>query len=83
MSKKQVPPDLMDRLAGRTTQTPDKHSTNDTQTTHIHSTSNTLKRYDVRLDPDDWEWLKAHFKTRGLSVSAGLRMIVKEYINSA
>ena len=63
------------------TQEPTKHSTKNTQTPHERSTDATLKRYDVRFNPDDWEWLKQHFQAKGLTVSAGLRMIVKEYMN--
>ena len=62
------------------TQTPPEGSTTNTQSTHISSTKATLKRYDVRFAPDDWEWLKQHFEAKGLTVSAGLRMIVKDYM---
>ena len=68
------------QMAGDT-QKPDERSTDTTQATHERSTSNTLKRYDVRFNPDDWEWLKQHFQAKGLPVSAGLRMIAKEYID--
>ena len=83
MSKKPMPSmdELVNLKAKRDdTQAPTKHSTNNTQTPHERSTDATLKRYDVRFNPDDWEWLKQHFQAMGLTVSAGLRMIVKEYM---
>ena len=52
-----------------------------TQTPTKRSTVAVLKRYDVRFHPDDWDALKRHFSAKGLSISAGLRMIVKEYMN--
>ena len=74
-------PDLLDSmLPKKDTQQPTEASTNTPQTPDIHSTKAALKRYDVRFAPDDWKWLKSHFRTKGLTVSAGLRMIVKEYI---
>jgi predicted DNA binding CopG/RHH family protein len=39
-----------------------------------------LKIRNIRMAESDWEKLKAHFATRGLSVSAGIRFIVKEYL---
>jgi|GEM_PF-2839871 hypothetical protein len=82
MSKKPIPDmdDLMALKSRKATQKATESSTDDTQAPHKHSTGNTLKRYDVRFNPDDWEWLKQHFEAKGLTVSAGLRMIVKEYL---
>ena len=83
--KKPTAQDL-DRLAAEqvagisNTQTTHKHSTDDTQTTHEGSTNAVLKRYDVRFAPDDWDQLKRHFESKGLTISAGLRMIAKEYL---
>jgi predicted DNA binding CopG/RHH family protein len=39
-----------------------------------------LKISNIRMADSDWEKLKAHFAARGLSVSAGVRFIVKEYL---
>lgn len=34
----------------------------------------------IRMADSDWERLKEHFVARGLSVSAGIRFIVNEYL---
>ena len=39
-----------------------------------------LKIRNIRMADSDWEKLKAHFAARGLSVSAGIRFIAKEYL---
>ena len=39
-----------------------------------------LKIRNIRMADSDWKMLKAHFGARGLSVSAGIRFIVKEYL---
>ena len=39
-----------------------------------------LKIRNIRMADSDWEKLKAHFGARGLSISAGVRFIVKEYL---
>ena len=33
-----------------------------------------------RLDPDDWDRLAVHFESIGLGISAGLRMVIREYM---
>lgn len=39
-----------------------------------------LKIRNIRMADSDWKRLKEHFATRGLSVSAGIRFIVKDYL---
>ena len=39
-----------------------------------------LKIRNIRMANSDWKRLKEHFAARGLSVSAGIRFIVKEYL---
>jgi hypothetical protein len=39
-----------------------------------------LKIRNIRMADSDWKRLKDHFAARGLSVSAGIRFIVKEYL---
>jgi len=34
----------------------------------------------LRLDPDDWDRLAVHFEGIGLGISAGLRMVIREYM---
>lgn len=79
MSRKPMPDmdKLYDLKSGKTTH---KNSTDTTHKPDKQSTDNTLKRYDVRFNPDDWQALKMHFESQGLTISAGLRMIVKRYM---
>lgn len=39
-----------------------------------------LKIRNIRIADSDWKRLKEHFSARGLSISAGIRFIVKEYL---
>ena len=39
-----------------------------------------LKIRNIRMADSDWKRLKDHFSDRGLSISAGIRFIVKEYL---
>ena len=54
-------------------------TTEDPQKHHKQPTREALTKYHVRFNPDDWQWLKEHFEGKGLTVSAGLRMIAREY----
>jgi len=40
-----------------------------------------LKQRQIRMSDTDWTWLQRHFLSKGLTISAGLRMIVKEYMS--
>jgi hypothetical protein len=35
----------------------------------------------IRISDHDWTYLQNHFKHKGLSVSAGIRMVLRDYIN--
>ena len=60
------------------------------QTTHRQTTKKpaprktdkrtTMKKYHVRFQEQDWAALRRHFEARGISVSAGLRMVVLDYM---
>ena len=79
MSRKPMPD--MDALYDLKSKKPThKNSTKTTQKPTEKSTYATLKRYDIRFNPDDWEALKQHFSGQGLTVSAGIRMVVKKYM---
>jgi hypothetical protein len=41
-----------------------------------------MKQYIFRMPPKDHILLKQHFKNKGISVSAGLRLIIYEYMDS-
>lgn len=43
--------------------------------------SGDLKPLLIRLGENDIERLKTHFRSKGLSMSAGLRMVIKSYMN--
>ena len=38
------------------------------------------KGSDIRFDPADWEWLKRNARKYGLTTSALMRMIIKEWL---
>ena len=46
-----------------------------------HTGSAPVRERRVRMSDEDWEWLRAHFEAKGIAVSAGLRMIVREYMD--
>ena len=84
MADRKPTKDLMgEALSGsahkRTTEaprTPHRKPTNAPQATH----KSTLEKYHVRFAPEDWKLLQEHFDDQGISVSAGLRQIVREYM---
>ena len=39
-----------------------------------------LVQRQVRLTDSDWKALQAHFQDRGLSVSGGIRFVLREYM---
>jgi hypothetical protein len=39
-----------------------------------------MKKYHIRMEPKDWEALQRHFEADGLTVSAGIRMVIKKYM---
>ncbi len=39
-----------------------------------------LKAYHVRFHEGDWKILKEHFEDQGITISAGLRQIVRSYM---
>ena len=69
-------------------QKPDKQHTTAGQTTDDNRTSNTQqpdkrqakKRYDIRLDPADWAALKVRAEREGISTSAIIRRLVKQFL---
>ena len=86
MSKKAVPDDFMDSfMSGKDPQKTDKDTTTDPQATDERPTRDVqktpLERYQFRLHPEDWRRLQDHFEARGISVSAGIRMIIREYLD--
>jgi hypothetical protein len=50
----------------------------------LHSTSSEgpLKVRNIRMSDADWNRLKRFFQERGISVSAGIRMVVREYLRN-
>lgn len=41
----------------------------------------TMESFSIRIDLADKKLLKDHFSERGLKLTTGIRMIIKEYIN--
>lgn len=57
-----------------------EHSTDAVQPQYEQHTTDTLKRYDVRLSPADWERLGAVAKKEGTSKGAIIRRLVRQYL---
>lgn len=73
---KQLFDQLSDNLAKR--KTTDKRPTEDPQKTDKRRT---LGRYQFRLEPDDYQAVTQAFARDGLSFSAGIRMLIRRYLN--
>jgi hypothetical protein len=74
--------DLISQMIPQTTH---EQPTETPQKTH-ESTTDTpqrgaMEKYNIRMLPTDWEALKRHFEAKGLTISAGLRMVLKEYMS--
>ena len=82
MSKDKLPIDILSEVAhNRPTESPQTHhnnTTNDPQQTH--NTGPLIKRH-IRISDNDWQRLQAHFQGKGLNMSAGLRMAIREYMS--
>ena len=89
MSKQKVPDNFMNEFlksGGRAD--PSEHVAN-TQKRHSGDTEVTdykgfkasdLEQLSFRMSPEDKERLRQHFDSLGLTVSAGLRMVLKRYM---
>ena len=90
---KKVPPDLMDRLARKTNAegTREEHGTNTERTQQKHRENTVITRlreyddkaratFSIRIDSQDRERLQRYFESRGLKLTQGIRMIIKEYM---
>ena len=49
--------------------------------TDLYLKDEPLEMFTMRLSKRDRELLKAHFRTKGLKLSQGVRMIIREYLN--
>ena len=77
MSKDKLPKDILAEVAhSRPTVTPQKTHREDTKGTQRDN----MKIYKLRFQGEDWEALKQHFEGKGIKVSQGIRMIIKEYM---
>ncbi len=80
--------DLMGEFLEGPTKTPQTTHENTTETprkTHRRPTKTpqkeALQKYHIRLHEGDWNRLKDHFESKGLPVSSGIRMIIREYLD--
>jgi len=80
-------PDLMGEFLEGPTKTPQtthKSTTETPRKPHGQPTKTpqrgTLQKYHIRLYEGDWNRLKDHFEAKGLPVSSGIRMIIKEFM---
>jgi len=49
--------------------------------TDLYLKDEPLEMFTMRLSKRDRELLKAHFRNKGLKLSQGVRMIIREYLN--
>ena len=86
MAKEKVPDDLFERLSGR-------KSTESIRKEHVETTESIRKKEDfekyrdskydtftMRLLPEDIERLREYFERRGITLSQGLRTIIKDFM---
>ncbi len=78
---KKMPDDLFGKLAEKKEQ--GVRPASDRSPTIVRQESDyrpTMERYSIRLDPDDWAALEAHFTERGLTATTGIRMVLRDYL---
>ena len=64
-------------------QTTDNQQTDDAQTTDTRPTEGETPRRQVRLPDEDWTRLQQAARRRGISASALVRLILREWIDGA
>ena len=73
--------DLISQMIPRTTH---ERPTDKPQEAHERPTNNpqrgAMEKYHIRMMPADWEALKQHFEADGLTISAGIRSVLKRYM---
>ena len=50
------------------------------QAANLSQEEQTMKQFNIRLGDRDIELLRNHFSRKGLKVSAGIRMVLKNYL---
>ncbi len=83
---KQKTPDLLAQMivsaAKKPPQETHEQPTNNPQKHHKQPTE-ALQKHHIRLLATDWNILKDHFQDQGLTVSAGIRQVLRAYIKKA
>lgn len=81
MSKDKLPKDILAEVAyNRPAEVTQKeHNSNTKSIQKVHK-NNTLDIHHIRIHKNDWKVLGQHFEGKGLKVSQGIRMIIKEYL---
>lgn len=73
-----------DLISQMVPQTPHEQPTEDPQTPHESTTTDPragpMQKYHIRMNPGDWETLKRYFAADGLTISAGIRSVLKQFI---
>ena len=77
-----IPKDLMDKLAGKpNTERTQKEHRDNTDITRLREYEDKAKdTFSIRINADDKERLQIYFENRGLKLTQGIRMIIKEYM---
>ncbi len=87
MSKDKLPKgmipsnDILSEVArGRTSEAPQKEHNSNTESIQKVHKDNTLEIHHIRIHKNDWAVLQHYFEGKGIKVSQGIRMILKEYL---
>lgn len=85
MAKKRDTREVFESFLGEQTsdtQTPPERTLSGSQEADKRQTSDTLERHNIRLSPADWEALERIAAGKGISTSALIRMILREYLRT-
>jgi hypothetical protein len=76
MSKKQVPPDFMSSFLKSGGKAPEPEETPNLDP----GEKEPLRQRQIRMSDSDWNRLRECFERKGISISSGIRMIIREYL---
>jgi len=83
VAKKRLPDDRMDRFLSRKEKAGKvlaEHIENTDQERYRGYKKTELETFSIRLTPEDKRNLREYFERRSLSLSQGIRMIIKEFM---
>jgi predicted DNA binding CopG/RHH family protein len=85
MAKKRDTREVFESFLGEQTsdpQTAPERTPSGSQKADNRQTNDTLERHNIRLSSADWEALERRAATKGISTSALIRMVLREYLGT-